>query len=273
MALDFPQNPQTDDVYTSGVTTWQFDGSTWNIVSSASALEVPNAFSIIAVDGEDNIQADTATDTLTVVAGSNISIATNQANDSLTINSTASGSGVTQNVFATVNADTGTTTANSDTDILTIAGGTNVSTSISGDTLTINAAAGGGSSTFSGTTDASSANLTVDEFYLPAITKLVVDNVGATAYIFDQYGSTNNPDVYAISGTTIAFDLNAIAGHPFLIQDPTGSNFNEGLIHVTTAGVVTTGASAQGKTSGTLYWKIPITVNGGYISNFYNIRS
>jgi plastocyanin len=200
-----------------------------------------------------------------VVAGSNISIATNQANDSLTINSTASGSGVTQNVFATVNADTGNTTANSDTDTLTIAGGTNVSTSISGDTLTINAAAaGGGSSTFSGTTDASSANLTVDEFYLPAITKLVVDNVGATAYIFDQYGSTNNPDVYAISGTTIAFDLNAIAGHPFLIQDPTGSNFNEGLIHVTTAGVVTTGASAQGKTSGTLYWKIPITVNGGY---------
>ena len=41
------------------------------------------------------------------------------------------------NTFATVTGDTGTTTANSQTDTLTIAGGTNITTSVSGDTLTV----------------------------------------------------------------------------------------------------------------------------------------
>jgi len=265
MALDFPQNPQLNDIYTSDTTTWQFDGTAWNIVSSVDTAEIPNAFSNIAVDGEDTVQADSATDTLTVIAGSNISLATNPLNDSLTINSTATGSGITQNLFATINADSGTTSADSDTDTLTIAGGSNVNTSISGDVLTISASVtGSGSSAFTELTDAANANLTVDKIYLPAITRLVVDNIGAQAYVFDQYGVTNNPDIYAISGTTISFDLNAIGGHPFLIQDATGSNFNEGLIHVTSAGEVSTGGDAQGQQSGTLYWKIPITANGGF---------
>jgi len=265
MALDFPQNPQENDIYTSDTTTWQFDGTAWNIVSSVDTAEIPNAFSNIAVDGEDTVQADSATDTLTVIAGSNISLATNPLNDSLTINSTATGSGITQNLFATINADSGTTSADSDTDTLTIAGGSNVNTSISGDVLTISASVtGSGSSAFTELTDAANANLTVDKIYLPAITRLVVDNIGAQAYVFDQYGVTNNPDIYAISGTTISFDLNAIGGHPFLIQDATGSNFNEGLIHVTSAGEVSTGGDAQGQQSGTLYWKIPITANGGF---------
>jgi len=29
-------------------------------------------------------------------------------------------------------------------------------------------------------------------------------------------------------------------------------------------GTVSTGASAQGKTQGTLYWKIPTSISGGY---------
>jgi plastocyanin len=53
-------------------------------------------------------------------------------------------------------------------------------------------------------------------------------------------------------------------GHPFLIQDNTGTNYNTGLTHVTTGGAVTTGASAQGQTSGTLYWKIPDSISGNY---------
>ncbi len=117
-------------------------------------------------------------------------------------------------------------------------------------------------STFSGSTDATTASLTVDKIYLPAITMLNVTNSGATAYLFDQY-TGNNPTIYAISGTTIAFNLQAV-GHPFLIQDGAGNDYNTGLTHVTTSGVVTTGSSAQGKTSGTLYWKIPLTTNGNY---------
>ena len=48
------------------------------------------------------------------------------------------GGGSTQNLFETVNADSGTTTASAATDTLTIAGGSNIATSIAGDTVTIN---------------------------------------------------------------------------------------------------------------------------------------
>ena len=47
------------------------------------------------------------------------------------------GGGTTQNLFETVTADTGTTTASAATDTLIIAGGTNISTSITGDTVTV----------------------------------------------------------------------------------------------------------------------------------------
>ena len=50
---------------------------------------------------------------------------------------TTGGSGTTQDLWATINADSGTTTANSPTDVLTVVGAGSVSTSITGDTLTI----------------------------------------------------------------------------------------------------------------------------------------
>jgi hypothetical protein len=55
-----------------------------------------------------------------------------------------SGTAAGMNLWATFTADSGTTTANTSADTLTIAGGTNVTTSISGDVLTINATGGGG---------------------------------------------------------------------------------------------------------------------------------
>ena len=121
---------------------------------------------------------------------------------------------------------------------------------------------GGGATTFAALTD--NAGLTADRFYLPAITQLAVTANGSSAYRFDQYSTTDNPTIYAISGTTIAFDLSVgLGSHPFLIRYD-GANYNTGLVHVTTSGVVTTGTNAQGKTSGTLYWKIPAGISGTY---------
>jgi hypothetical protein len=55
---------------------------------------IPNAiFKTIAVSGQTDIVADSATDTLTFVAGDNITITTNATNDSITINSTGGGGG------------------------------------------------------------------------------------------------------------------------------------------------------------------------------------
>jgi hypothetical protein len=55
-----------------------------------------NLFSTIAVSGQSNVVADTTSDTLTLVAGTNITITTDASTDSVTINSTASGSGITE---------------------------------------------------------------------------------------------------------------------------------------------------------------------------------
>ena len=41
-----------------------------------------------------------------------------------------------------------------------------------------------------------------------------------------------------------------------------GTNYNTGLTHVSTTGVVTTEADAQAKVSGTLIWKVPFSLVG-----------
>jgi plastocyanin len=96
----------------------------------------------------------------------------------------------------------------------------------------------------------------------PAITRLDVTNNGASAYLFNNHYSGDNPTIFTISGTTIAFNLN-VAGHPFLIRF-SGANYDTGLIHVATDGVVSTGSDAQGKVSGTLYWQVPANLSGDY---------
>ena len=154
----------------------------------------------------------------------------------------------------------GTTWVNSSLSVVTsLAAGTGITLSGSTGAITISSTV---STTYAGLTDAATAGTTVDQFYLPAITKLVVSNSGTTAYLFDQY-TGSNPTIYAINGTTIAFKLTS-TGHPFRIQDPTGTDYNTGLTHVSTTGTVSQGSAAQGKISGTLYWKIPADVSGNY---------
>jgi len=226
-------------------------------ITISAASTASNSFETISVSGESDVVAASSADTLTLVAGTGIDITTDAGSDSITITN----SGSSPNLFATVDADSGSTTANSTTDTLTIAGGTGISTSILGDTVTISSSA---ASDFTDLGDVTTASLRVDKIYLQAITRLVVNNVGASAYTFDQYGATNNPTIFAISGTTIAFDLDAIGGHPFLIQDGAASNYSTGLVHVSTTGTVSTGSSAQGQQSGTLYWKVPSSISGNY---------
>lgn len=99
--------------------------------------------------------------------------------------------------------------------------------------------------------------------YLPSVTRLDVTNNGASAYRFDQYGAAvDDPTLYVRAGETIAFNLNN-AGHPFVIRvSDGGANYDTGLTHVDASGTVTTGSAAQGKVSGTLYWKIPYSLQG-----------
>lgn len=264
MPINFPSNPNNNDTYTSAGTTWIYDGTVWNLVSSGIIISESetNSFQNIAVSGQSTIVADSVNDTLNFVAGSNVTITTDAATDSITINSTASG-GEASNSFATIAVlGQNNVIADNSNDTLSFVAGSGISitTDSGADSITI---ANTDVTSFSALTDATSAGLTVDEIYLPAITSLTVSNSGASAYLFDQYPGENNAQIYAINGTTIAFKLTS-TGHPFLIQNSTGINYNTGLIHVATNGTVSTGSDAQGKDSGTLYWKIPTTISGSY---------
>jgi hypothetical protein len=174
-----------------------------------------NAFSVITVAGQSNIEADTTTDTLTIVAGSGIGITTNAVGDSLTI-------------------------TNSQTP---------------------------GASTFDALSDVQSAGIDIHDIYEHAIATLRMGNVGTSAYTINSHYTGNNPAITVLTGTTIAFDLDGIGGHPFELQDNTLSALTTNLVHVASDGTVSTNSNAQGKSSGMLYWRVDdaITNNTNYV--------
>jgi len=122
MAINFPPttNEATDGSFThtaSGI-TWAWDGTTWNAQGVTGTYTLPtasstvlggvkvgsnltisgdgtlaaqtgasvNCFSTIQVSGQNNITADSNSDTLTFAAGTNVTLATNASSDTITIN-------------------------------------------------------------------------------------------------------------------------------------------------------------------------------------------
>ena len=163
------------------------------------------------------------------------------------------------NLWASVAGDTGSTTANTGSDTLTIAGGTNITTAVSGDTLTVNFS-GTLTTTFAALTDTDVGGLTQGDslFYngtnwvatRSPITWWEVNADGADHYTINGPGfssATNDPTLYVQRGQTYAFD-NSVqgAGHPFRIQSTTGL-----------AGTpYTAGQTGSGIT--VLYWTVPM---------------
>ena len=115
-------------------------------INSTASGGNQNLFSEIAVTGGgSNIVADSNTDTLTFTAGTGISINANPTTDTISITNTSPN--VNQNLFETFNGDSGSYVAAAATDEFNIVGGTDISTSITGSTLTINYTGSGGAGT------------------------------------------------------------------------------------------------------------------------------
>jgi hypothetical protein len=258
MALNFPSNPNNGDTYTESSTTWQYDGVAWNIAPSGTST-FPNTFGTVVADGV-SLASTTSADSFRIEAGNNITITSNPTTRTLTINGADTVTPEEAGFYIAADDSTQRFVVSGET--IQFVGGTGISTTTDAEgNVTINSSATG---TFSGLTEASTASLTIDKTYEPAIAMLRVDNNGTSSYTMDSHYSTSNPQIYALAGTTIAFDLSLIPGHPFQIQDPLGDPFNTGLVHVANDGTVSTDADANGKDNGTLYWRIPESISGGY---------
>ena len=285
----------TGDVrITAGTQTTIFDGATGNVEvgstisykneytslgNAPSAASTPGYF--FTVDGDDNpyvnmnittggvgdsrvkllteysgIDALADVDTTTTAPTSNQVLKWNGTNWVPADDTAGAGE---QNIFATISADTGNTTANSASDTLTIAGGTNIATSITGDTLTVD---------FNGTLTTTLAALTDtdvsgivqgDSLYWNGTDWVVTRSPmtwwelganGANHFTVNGPGfsaATNDPTLYVMRGMTYAFDNSANGGsHPFRIQSTQGLSGTP----------YTTGQTGSG--TGVLYWTVPM---------------
>ena len=167
------------------------------------------------------------------------------------------------NSFATITADTGTTTANSNTDTLTITGGTNITTSITGDAVTIDFS-GTLTTTLAALTDTDTTGITQgDSLYWNGTDWVVtrspiiwweLGSNGASDFTFSGPGFTGtvaDPTIKVYRGFTYAFDNSVEStNHPFRIQSTAGLSGNP-----YTAGQTGSGTSV-------LYWTVPMDAPG-----------
>ena len=162
---------------------------------------VSEAFKTISVSGQDDVVADSATDTLTLVAGSNMTITTNASGDTITFAS--SGSGGSQNLFSTIAVSgQSNVVADSTTDTLTLVAGSNITltTDASSDSITIASSAsgsGGSSSTFAKNTFTGDGSTTAF-----TLSTSMTNEDGLIVFIDGVYQADN---VYSVSGTTLTF--------------------------------------------------------------------
>jgi hypothetical protein len=277
MALNFPSVPELNEIYSVGENSWQWDGIAWNLIAASTPTgevivtdisDLTDTSNIIPSDISDltdttNIIPDTLLD-LNITDGSNGQVLATNGDGGFSFVTVTGGSGgageVNQNAFSSIVVEgQGTIQADAPTDSLNFqqGAGIQIATDSNTDTITITNTKADAASASSELTDHIQAGVTVDKYYEPAVAMFRVDNSGTSAYTFNSHYTGDNPTLYVISGMTYAFDLDGIIGHPFQLQDSTGTNLTtSNVIHVDTDGTVTTGADAQGKTSGTLYWRV-----------------
>lgn len=240
MAINYPNNPNINDTHVVGGVTWTWDGTAWTIISTAGG-------------GGGSSYNDASVDThLNTGSANSDEILSWDGSDYVWV-ADQTGEGGGGGGGATVIGDlTDVNISNpQDNEVLKYSAGEWVN----GTDLT----GGAGSSDYADLGDVPVGH-TPAEFYESAIATLRVGNTGTSAYTFNSHYSGDNPTIYAISGTTIAFDLSDVGGHPFLLQDSVGTDLTSGLVHIATDGTASFNANAQGKDSGVLYWRIQETL-------------
>lgn len=237
-------------------------------ITITNSAQATTAFTSIAVSGGSTITADSATDTLTFVGGSNITITPDSTSDTLTI----AASSVTQDTYKNIAVSgQNSLTADQPGDTVTLVEGTGITitTNSTNDTVTFAAAEAAYESRRAAARTFFVQTPVYD--YVISNTYFAVDTIAVTGN--DLGGSAAiSPTIYVIGGHTYAFALDC-SGHGFVIKTAAGEGvtgnitnaYNTGLRHLSTSNVWSYGASAQGKIDGTLFWTVPQVISGNYI--------
>ena len=211
-----------------------------------------NSFTTIAVSGQNNVVADSGSDTLTLAAGSNVTLTTNDSTDTVTIAASGGGSS-------------------------TLAGlsDTTIASSAAGQTLLYD-----GSNSYD---NKQIKVMEVSSAFTAALPLMFGANIftisGAASgnYTFQNYNSNgsdqDDPNLYLLEDHTYVFYLGYnSSSHPFHLvtgggsgvdgTNLTASNGGDNIVHVDTDGTVTTGVAyyslgAASRGRGWLIWKIP----------------
>jgi len=164
-------------------------GTEVDLTNQASGGETnQNAWGTFTVSGQSNVVADSATDAVTFVAGSNMTITTNAGSDTITF-----AAGGNQNLFQTI-AVSGQSdvVADSTTDTLTL---------VAGSGMTITTAAGSDTITF-----ASSGVGTLDGLTDTTLSSLPSSGTVGHILVYDNSNSWDNKALSGASGTTVSLN-------------------------------------------------------------------
>ena len=192
-----------------------------------------NSFSTISVAGQSNIVADSPTNILTFAAGNNITITTNAATDTITINAANQGSPALPNAFGTIRI-TGQADAIADVseDVLTLVAGTGISLTTDANTDSVTIAATGSVNTFGTIAVAGQSNVVADSstdtLTLVAGTNVTITTNAATDTItISAAGGGGGSGTPGGSNTQVQYNNNgAFAGSANLTFD--GTNLTVG---------------------------------------------
>lgn len=192
--------------------------------------------------------------------------------------------GTTQNLFESVNADTGSTTASAPNDTLIIAGGTNISTTLVGDTLTIDMTGTLGDldqnvfTTFGADNGTTTATTTTDQLTFTGGSGISTNlNAGAITITNDSPNVVQNV-IQSLSGDTGSYTANAadssvtIAGGTGITTSLSGTtltiNNTVALPSATEGQSLVKGASAyEGVASPTLSYDFTAADSSNYTVN------
>jgi hypothetical protein len=202
-------------------------------------------FTTISGIGGDYSNADVDTHLNTSSASTNEVLSWNGADYEWVSNAGDGGGEANQDAFSNVAvAGQTTVTADSTTDTLTLAAGSNITLTTSGNTVTIASTGSGGiSNIVEDTTPQLGGDLDVNGNTVKYT--FVIGNSGASAYTFSDAGNIwfptteNDPVLYLRRGETYAF-TNVPGSHPLEIrQSSGGSAYNTGVTNNGSSGTVT----------------------------------